>query len=103
MGLLAATTLSHAIYSIAGVAHYPRTGRGGAALRGKLAALARLPAVLSDRARVQAARTVTAAEIEPLLEPRWLEAKRREKAFAAAPRISRDRIARLLRPRDPWL
>jgi GT2 family glycosyltransferase len=83
-GLLAATALSHAIYSIAGVAHYIRIGLGAAALRGKLAALARLPAVLGDRARVQATRMVTSAEIEPLLEPRWLEAKRREKSFAAS-------------------
>jgi GT2 family glycosyltransferase len=90
-GLLGRTALSHAIYSIAGLAHYVRTGLGLAALRGKLAALARLPAVLSDRARVQATRTVGAAEIAPLLEPRWLEAKRREKAFAATPRISRNR------------
>jgi len=83
-GLLAATAVSHAIYSIAGLVHYIRIGLGGPALRGKFAALSRLPAVLADRARVQAQRTVSAAEIAPLLEPRWLEAKRREKSFAAS-------------------
>jgi len=83
-GLLGATLASHAIYSIAGIAHYVRNGLGWPALRGKLAALARLPAVLADRARVQATRTVAADQIAPLMEPRWLEAKRREKAFAAS-------------------
>jgi N-acetylglucosaminyl-diphospho-decaprenol L-rhamnosyltransferase len=87
--LLAATAFSHAIYSIAGLAHYVRLGLGGPALRGKFAALARLPAVLRDRARVQATRTTSAADIEPFLEPRWLAAKRREKAFAGSPRVSR--------------
>ena len=45
----AATALSHAIYSFAGVLHYMRLGLGGPALRGKWAALRALPQVLADR------------------------------------------------------
>ena len=82
--LLAATALSHAIYSLAGVLHYARLGLGVTAVRAKLAALARLPAILADRARVQAARTATEGDLAPLMEPKWLAAKRREKAFASS-------------------
>jgi GT2 family glycosyltransferase len=82
-GLLAATALSHAIYSLAGVAHYVAIGRGGAVLRAKWAAVRALPAVLADRRRIQAARSASRGDIEPFLEPDWLAAKRREKAFAA--------------------
>jgi GT2 family glycosyltransferase len=82
--LLAATALAHAVYSLAGVFHYVRLGLGVPAIRGKLAALARLPAVLGDRARVQAGRTASAADLEPLMEPKWLASKRREKAFTAS-------------------
>jgi GT2 family glycosyltransferase len=90
--LLAATALPHAMYSLAGVLHYVRLGLGGPAIGGKLAALAQLPAVLRDRARVQAARAVPAADIEPLMERRWLASKWREKAFtrsvASVPRLT---------------
>jgi N-acetylglucosaminyl-diphospho-decaprenol L-rhamnosyltransferase len=78
------TAASHVVYSLAGVAHYVRIGRGGAAIRGKLAALAALPGVLSDRRRVQALRTVPGDDVTALMERGWLAAKRREKAFAGA-------------------
>ena len=81
--LLAATALSHAIYSIAGVLHYVRLGLGGPALRGKWAALGAMSAVLADRRAVQASRTVAPAVVERWMEPRWLDAKRREKTFMA--------------------
>ena len=84
--LLAATALSHAIYSLAGVLHYVRLGLGGPALRGKLAALARLPAVIADRSRVQSAVTANPADVEALMEPQWLAVKRREKAFMSGRR-----------------
>lgn len=84
--LLVPTALAHAIYSTAGVLHYIRLGLGGAALRGKWAALRALPAVLADRRRVQSARTADVSAIEPLMEPGWLAAKRREKAFATSRR-----------------
>ena len=85
-GLLAATALPHAIYSLAGVAHYIAAGRGMAALRGKWAALREWRSVLADRARVQASRTAGRADLEPFMEPRWLVSKRREKAFASTRR-----------------
>lgn len=81
--LFAATALSHAIYSIAGVLHYIRLGLGGPALRGKWAALRAMSAVLADRRAVQATRTVDSAVVERWMEPRWLAAKRREKRFVS--------------------
>lgn len=85
-GLLAKTALSHAIYSLAGIAHYISIGRGGAVLRAKWAALCGLPQVLADRRRVQASRTVEPSELTRLMEPDWLAAKRREKRFQGSRR-----------------
>ena len=84
--LLLATALSHAIYSLAGVLHYMRIGLGAPALRAKRDAVRQLPAVLADRRRVQAMRVVASADVERWMEPRWLAAKRREKAFMASRR-----------------
>ena len=81
--LLWRTALPHLAYSLVGVAHYVAAGRGGPALRGKLAALAALPAVLRDRRRVQALRSSPTADVALLMARHWLSAKRREKAFAA--------------------
>ena len=86
--LLVATAVPHALYSAAGVLHYIRLGLGGAALRGKWAAFRALPSVLADRRRVQATRTAEVSDLERLMEPRWLAAKRREKAFASSRRTS---------------
>ena len=86
-GLLAATALSHLAYSLAGVVHYAAIGRGGAALRGKWAALRALPSVLADRRRVQASRSVNARDVARFMEAGWLAAKRREKAFASTRRV----------------
>lgn len=91
--LLISTALSHAMYSIAGVVHYIRVGRGWPALGGKLAALRALPQVLADRRRVQAGRIVDASSLEAWMEPSWLAAKRREKAFAGT-RRARERTGR---------
>jgi hypothetical protein len=85
-GLMASTALPHVIYSLAGVAHYIAAGRGMAALRGKWAALREWRSVLADRAAVQAARTAANADLERFMEPNWLAAKRREKAFASTRR-----------------
>lgn len=89
--LLLVTAVPHAIYSLAGVLHYVGLGLGVPALRAKLAALARLPSVLADRARVQATRTAPVRDIERLMEPKWLAAKRREKAFASSRRAPIER------------
>jgi GT2 family glycosyltransferase len=79
--LLWRTAAPHLAYSLAGVAHYVRIGAGAAAIRGKLAALAALPAVLRDRARIQASRTASVEDVASLMERGWFGAKRREKAF----------------------
>jgi N-acetylglucosaminyl-diphospho-decaprenol L-rhamnosyltransferase len=77
--LLWRTAVPHLIYSAAGVAYYARRGRLGPAFRGKLAALAGLPRVLRARRAVQRAATVAPADLEALMERRWLALKRREK------------------------
>jgi GT2 family glycosyltransferase len=86
--LLLATAVPHAVYSLAGIAHYLRIGRGGAALRGKWAALRALPQVLADRRRVQASRTAAPADVAGHMESNWIAAKRREKAFDTGRRTS---------------
>ena len=69
------------------MAHYIAAGRGAPALRAKWAALRELRSVLADRARVQSTRTASAADLAPFLEPNWLAAKRREKAFISSRRV----------------
>jgi N-acetylglucosaminyl-diphospho-decaprenol L-rhamnosyltransferase len=91
--LLLASAFAHALYSLAGVLHYVRIGRGGAALRGKWGALCGLPAVLADRRAVQSSRTVDTAALAAMMEPRWLAAKRREKAYIASRPIRDPRSA----------
>lgn len=78
--LLLRTAVPHALYSAAGVVHYARSGRLMPALRGKMAALRGLPAVLIDRRAVQRAAVATAGEVASMMEGRWLSLKRREKA-----------------------
>ena len=78
--LLLATLPAHALYSLAGVAHYVAAGRGGAAIRGKLAALVSLPLVWMARRREQRRRTVDPAAIAVRMTRGWLALKRREKS-----------------------
>jgi len=95
--LLWRTAASHAVYSVAGVLHYVRAGRGRAAIRGKLAALAGLPAMIRSRRRLQATRTASAGDIASMMERGWMRAKRREKAFARA-RVSTPQLPDSQRP-----
>lgn len=78
--LLIRTAIPHVVYAAAGLAHYARTGRFVPALRGKLAALVGVPAVLRDRRAIQRAAVVSARVVEDMMEPRWLALKRHEKA-----------------------
>src|SRR5258708_29237946 len=87
--LLLATAVPHAVYSLAGIAHYLRIGRGGAALRGKWAALRALPQVLADRRRVQASRSAAPPERARHMKSKWVAAQRREKAFDTGRRTPR--------------
>jgi N-acetylglucosaminyl-diphospho-decaprenol L-rhamnosyltransferase len=72
---------AHVVYSIAGVAHYARMGRLLPALRGKLAALAGMPAALRARRRIQSSARPGGA-LEELMDRGWLELKRSEKRAA---------------------
>jgi len=78
--LLLRTLPAHVAYSLAGIAHYVRMGKGGAAIRGKIAALAGLPALLRDRRRVQGTRTVDTGDLRSTMTGGWLTQKRREKS-----------------------
>ena len=78
--LLIRTAIPHVCYTAAGLAYYARAGRLVPALRGKLAALVGVPAVLRDRRAIQRAAVVSARVVEDMMEPRWLALKRHEKA-----------------------
>jgi GT2 family glycosyltransferase len=78
--LLLASLPSHLAYSLAGVAHYVAAGRGSAAVRGKLAALAGLPRVLRQRWAVQRGRSAPNAAIVRVTDAGWMARKRREKS-----------------------
>ncbi|OFW06109.1 MAG: hypothetical protein A3H96_23860 [Acidobacteria bacterium RIFCSPLOWO2_02_FULL_67_36] len=73
------TAPAHVVYSLAGLAHYARSGLAGPAVRGKIAALRGLPEALRARRRIQAARKVSDRQLAPLMHRAWLTLKRREK------------------------
>jgi GT2 family glycosyltransferase len=75
----------HIVYSIAGIAYYARRGALGAAIKGKLSALAGLGRVLAARSHVQRTRRRPWEEMAALMEPRWLALKRREKQAMEGP------------------
>jgi GT2 family glycosyltransferase len=78
--LLLRTLPAHVAYSLAGIAHYIARGKGGAVIRGKIAALAGLPMLLRDRRNVQQTRTVGIADLRSAMTGGWLTQKRREKS-----------------------
>jgi GT2 family glycosyltransferase len=78
--LLLKTLPLHLVYSAAGIAHYVSAGRGGAAIRGKCAALGGLPRMLAQRRAIQRSRTTSTDRIESWMERGWLKLKRREKS-----------------------
>lgn len=82
-GLLVRSLPAHLAYDLAAAAYFLSRGRFGAFLRGKLAALAGLPAVLAKRRRVQQHRRATAKQLVAMMERHWLRLKRREKKFVA--------------------
>jgi GT2 family glycosyltransferase len=79
--LLLRTFAGHVIYDAAAALHFARAGRFLTFVCAKLAALAGLPAMLAKRKQIQASRRITAGELWPLLESRWLATKLREKRF----------------------
>ncbi len=78
--LLVTSAAAHVAYSVAGVLHYTRRGRGIAALRAKVAALAGLPRILASRRRVQSNRLARTADISRVLDRGWLRFKLQEKS-----------------------
>jgi N-acetylglucosaminyl-diphospho-decaprenol L-rhamnosyltransferase len=78
--LLVTSAAAHVAYSVAGVLHYARQGRGIAALRAKMAAIAALPGILASRRRVQRNRVARAADIRRVLDRGWLRSKLQEKS-----------------------
>jgi GT2 family glycosyltransferase len=72
---------AHVLYDLAGFAGYARAGQLGAWVRGKLAALAELPAVLRKRRHVQRAVAVDPGALWRVMDRDWIGIKRREKAF----------------------
>jgi len=78
--LLIRTLPAHLAYSLAGIAHYVAIGKGGPAIRGKIAALAGLPLLLRNRRTVQGKRTVGTAALRSAMTGRWWTQKRREKS-----------------------
>lgn len=82
--LLARTLPGHLVYNAAAAVHFARVGHLRTFVRAKVAALAGLPRMLRKRTDIQRARRVSASAIWPLLEPRWLSVKRREKRFDTA-------------------
>ena len=70
----------HLVYSVAGLAHYARSGRLGPAIRGKLAAVRGLPGVLRARRRIQSLAR-TPQDVERLMDRNWLAVKRAEKGL----------------------
>jgi hypothetical protein len=79
--ILLRTFPGHILYNLAAAVYFTRAGRLGTFLRAKAAALAGVPGVLRKRAALQKSATASWRTIWPLLEPRWLALKRREKAF----------------------
>ena len=78
--LMVRTLPAHVVYSIAGLAHYILRGRASAALRGKMAAVAGVPRVLSERRSIQRASRGERARVEALMDRGWISTKRREKS-----------------------
>ena len=72
---------SHVVYNLAGAVAYARAGLFGPWLRGKLAALAALPALWRKRREVQRSATVDSRALWRMMDRDWVGIKRREKAF----------------------
>ena len=79
--ILLRTLPGHIVYTMAAALHFARAGLLGTFLRAKLAAVAGVPRVLRQRARIQRLRRVDARTIWLLLESKWLSTKLTEKRF----------------------
>ncbi len=74
-GLLPKYLPLHLAYALGSFWYFLKVGRAGAFLRAKYLVLRTLPALAVKRRAVQKLRTVTEAEVEEMLEKKWLGAK----------------------------
>ena len=81
--ILLRTLPGHLLYGMAAAVYFARSGHGAAFVRGKLAAFSGIGGALRKRGAIQRSRRVGADAIWPLLEPRWIALKVREKRFDA--------------------
>ncbi len=79
--LLIRTLPAHVCYVVAAMVYFASIGRLGAFLRGKWAALAGVAYLRQARARTQATRRATAADIAAVMDSGWMSAKLLEKRF----------------------
>lgn len=83
--LLWRSLASHLMYDLTGLVAYTRQGRLLSWIRGKLAAIARLPAAIAARRQVQRTVRVDSEALWALMEPDWTAIKRQEKQFDFGP------------------
>jgi GT2 family glycosyltransferase len=84
-GLLWRSLPAHIAYDLTGLAAYARQGRLLSWLRGKAAAIARLPAAIGARRRLQRTADVDVETLWALMEPNWTAIKYQEKQFDFGP------------------
>ena len=88
--LLWRSLAAHFAYDVIGLAAYARQGRLLSWLRGKGAALGRMPAAIAARRRVQRTVNVDTEALWALMEPNWTAVKRQEKQFDFGPASAHD-------------
>jgi GT2 family glycosyltransferase len=79
--LLVRSLPSHLLYGVAAALRFLAAGLFGPYVKGKLAAIAGMPAVLRKRAQAQRRRRANASELWRAMDSGWIGIKRREKEF----------------------
>jgi GT2 family glycosyltransferase len=85
--LLLRSLPNHLLFDSAAAVRFLSAGLIGPYLRGKLAALAGMPAVWRKRAQVQRDRRASTAELRRAMDSGWMRLKRREKQFDFRQRV----------------
>ena len=65
----------HLVYVLGSFIYFARAGRTGPFLRAKARVIAGLPSLMAKRRAIQRQRTASPANIDGLLEKRWLQSK----------------------------
>jgi GT2 family glycosyltransferase len=79
--LLLRSLPSHLLFDLAAALRFLAAGLLGSYVKGKLAALAGLPAMMRKRARAQRERSANASDLWHAMDSGWIGIKRREKQF----------------------